>query len=143
MGKKIQHLLAIGVGLIFILSGIYGVHGVEKLSSTLQVFAYLALGLGCCLVGYGSSRLSQRRILAGTPEVEKEFRINQRDERNQQITFRAKAKAYDAMCFVFAALLITFLMLGVDRLVILLFIIAYVFVLGYGLYHRFQLQQKM
>ena len=69
--------------------------------------------------------------------------IEQKDERNIAIQSQAKAKAYDLMIFVFGALMIALALMNVDMMVILMFVISYLFVIGYSVYCRIKYDKEM
>jgi len=84
-----------------------------------------------------------RAVLKKNPEIAKQQEIEQKDERNQEIANRAKAKAYDAMVFVFGALMVAFALMGMDFVPVLLLVGAYLYVVGVGLYYRFKLEKEL
>ena len=47
------------------------------------------------------------------------------------------------MTYVFGALMVSFALMGVDTVAVLLLVAAYLFVEGYGIYCRVQLEKKM
>jgi 4-hydroxybenzoate polyprenyltransferase len=69
--------------------------------------------------------------------------IERKDERNIAISNRSKAKAYDLMIFVFGALMLSFALMGVDLVLILLLVFAYLFVVGYGIFYRIKYDKEM
>ncbi|WKY44395.1 DUF6442 family protein [Eubacteriaceae bacterium ES2] len=104
---------------------------------------YVCVGLGCGIFGHGMGNLISDRAVKGHPEVQKQFAIDKNDERNVQIANCAKAKAFDMMTFVNGALLVSFALMGVDMIVILVMVFAYLFVHGYGVYYRFKYDKEM
>jgi len=55
--------------------------------------------------------------------------IEEKDERNVAINNKAKAKAYDLMQIIFAALILAFAFMQVDIYALLMFVIAYLFII--------------
>ena len=109
----------------------------------LQVLPFVCLGVGAGLLGQGIGQLVQRKTLQGDPELARQKAIEEGDERNIQLALRAKAKAFDLMVFVFAALLLTFALMKVDLTAILLLVGAYLLVQGYAVYCRIRLEKEM
>jgi hypothetical protein len=84
-----------------------------------------------------------RRAVKNHTDIEKQIKINKQDERNVAIGNRAKAKAYDMMIFIFGALMLVFALMGIDMAAVLLLVLAYLFVVGYGIYYRCKFEKEM
>lgn len=84
-----------------------------------------------------------QKVIKNHPDIEKQIEIDQKDERNITIARRAKAKAYNIMIPVFGALLLTFALMGVDLIIVLLSVSAYLFIVFYGIYYRFKYDREM
>lgn len=104
---------------------------------------YLCIGIGCGAMGHGAGELIKARLLRCDPALEKQQRILRDDERNVAIGDRAKAKAYDAMVYVFAALILAFALMNVRLSVLLPLIAAYLGVEGIAVYFRVKLEKEM
>lgn len=83
------------------------------------------------------------RAIKNSPGIQKELEINRKDERNVAIASRAKAKAYDLMIFVFAALMLSFALMEIDLVALLLLVFAYLFVVGSSVYYRCKFDKEM
>ncbi|MEQ7196802.1 hypothetical protein [Enterococcus avium] len=55
----------------------------------------------------------------------------------------AKAKGFDIMLYIYSALLLTFALMGISFSVIIPMAIAYLFVIGYYLYHLTKIQKTL
>ena len=97
----------------------------EKAVFTLRALPYLMIGIGCGLFGHGVGEMVNRRVLDSNPTLAKEQEIAQKDERNVALANRAKAKAYDLMTYMMAALLLTFALMGVAMEVVVVLVLAY------------------
>lgn len=64
---------------------------------------YVFVGIGSGVFGSGMGSIVTSRTLKKHPETQRVLEIEKKDERNIAISNRAKAKAYDAMTFVFGA----------------------------------------
>lgn len=143
MKKNVINALTLVVGLALLGAGLYLVKTVFAPTGIMLALPYVLIGLGCGLFGQGVSGFVNRAVLKKNPEIAKQQEIEQKDERNQEIANRAKAKAYDAMVFVFGALMVAFALMGMDLLPVLLLVGAYLYVVGVGLYYRFKLEKEL
>lgn len=95
------------------------------------------------IFGYSLSRIFTRCLMKKYPETVRQMEIEVKDERNAAIASRAKAKAFDLMIFVFGILMVIFALINIRMEAILLFVAAYLFVAGYGIYWRFKYEREM
>lgn len=112
-------------------------------SGSSSPWSYVCIGIGVGLFGQGTGELISRRALRNSPEIRKEMKILQKDERNVAIANRAKGKAYDMMTFAFGALIVSFAVMKVDMAVVLMLVIVYLCVQGCALYWRFRYEKEM
>lgn len=144
MKKKIfSSYIITALGLILLGSGLYLIKTVADPQGIMVALPYVLIGVGCGIFGQGMGDLISRRALKGYPDMEKQMEIEKKDERNIAISNRAKAKAYDLMIYVFGALLLSFALMGVGLAPILLLDIAYLFVIGYGVFYRVKYDKEM
>ena len=108
-----------------------------------RVVPFLALGVGCGLLGSGAGELLAAQAMKKHPELQKQQEINQKDERNVAILDRAKAKALDMMFYVFGALMVSLALMGADIGVVLLLVAAYLFVAVCMVYYMCKYQKEM
>jgi hypothetical protein len=109
----------------------------------MRALPYVCIGLGCGIFGHGMGEIISRRAVKNHPDIKKQIQIDKQDERNVTIGNRAKAKAYDMMIFIFGALMLAFALMGIDTAAVLLLVIAYLFVVGYGIYYRCKFDKEM
>ena len=81
--------------------------------------------------------------MKGSPDLQKQLEIEQKDERNIAISNSAKGKAFDIMLFVYGALMLPFALMQVDLAAILLFVFCYLLVLGCSIYYRVKYEKEM
>ncbi len=143
MKKNVINTLTLVVGLALLGAGLYLVKTVFAPTGVMLALPYVFIGLGCGMFGQGVSGFVNRAVLKKNPEIAKQQEIEQKDERNQEIANRAKAKAYDAMVFVFGALMVVFALMGMNLVPVLLLVGAYLYVVGVGLYYRFKLEKEL
>lgn len=127
--KKYRNWIVSALGLLLWAVGFWMVKG--DVRSTL---AYVCIGLGCGMFGYGAGELIAGRVLKGAPELQRQMEIDRQDERNVAIADRAKGRAFDLMTFLFGALMVSFALMGVELAAVLLLVAAYLFIHGYALY---------
>ena len=108
--KNKKNLICLLGGSVLWLSGFWLVRRSGISWETLRVLPYLMIGIGCGLFGYGVGEMVNRRVLDSNPTLAKEQEIAQKDERNVALANRAKAKAYDLMTYMMAALLLVFVL---------------------------------
>lgn len=129
MKHKSPFLVAVGV-LLFVL-------GFFLLRQDLALpLPYVCIGVGCGLFGHGMGDILSRKATEKYPEIQKQIEIEQKDERTVAIANMAKAKAFDAMLFLFGALMLSYALMRADLAVILLLVAAYLFIVGYYVYFQ-------
>ena len=141
--KRANHCLTALVGILLIAVGLVLLKRFAEPDGILLALPYVCVGVGCGAFGHGVGNIIGIRALKNSPARQKQMEIDQHDERNVLISNRAKGKAYDLMVFVFGALMVSFAMMGVELVVILLMVCAYLFVVGYGVYYRCKYEKEM
>lgn len=141
--KKTVSWLMVVLGVLLLVGGFVLLKAVAEPEGIMLSLPYICIGVGCGVFGHGMGNILGKRAMKNNPELAKKVSIEEKDERNVAIGNMAKAKAYDMMIFVFGALMISFALMGVDLVVILLFVAAYLFVVGYGVYYRIKLDKEM
>ena len=142
--KKNQLQTALGIlGLALLVVGLYLAKTIADPQGIMRALPYVFVGIGSGLFGQGMGGVIERRVLKKNPEILKQKEIEVNDERNQQISNRAKAKAYDVMVFVFGALMVAFALMGMDIVAVLLLVFAYLFVVGSAVYYRVKFEKEL
>lgn len=142
--KKHGLQTALGVlGLVLLGLGLYLVKTTNATEGILLTLPYVFVGIGSGLFGQGVAGLIERYVYKKHPDMKKQKEIEVNDERNREISTRAKAKAYDAMVFVFGALMISFALMNVDLAVVLLMVFAYLFVVGIHIYYNVKFEKEL
>ena len=109
----------------------------------MAVLPFVRIGVGCGAFGHGMGGMLSRKALKGSPDLQKQLEIEQKDERNIAISNSAKGKAFDIMLFVYGALMLSFALMQVDLAAILLFVFCYLLVLGCSIYYRVKYEKEM
>ena len=140
--NTLQTILGI-LGLALLALGLYLVKTLNATEGILLTLPYVFVGIGSGLFGQGMGGVIERSVLKKNPEILKQKEIEVNDERNQQISNRAKSKAYDVMVFVFGALMVAFALMGMDMVAVLLLVFAYLFVVGSAVYYRVKFEKEL
>lgn len=143
MKSKIANCTSMILGLCLLAIALFLLKTITDPQGVMLALPYVCIGVGCGLFGQGMGNLISQRALRNDPELKKKLDIEQKDERNIAIMNQAKGKAFDAMTFVFSALMLCFALMGVDMIPLLLLVFAYLFVHVLALYYRFQLEKEM
>ena len=109
----------------------------------MEVLPYYFMGIGCGAFGWGAGELLRARALRGNPELAFELEVERTDERRIFISNAAKARAYDVMSYLFAALIICFGLMQVELVVLLMLIAAFLFVESVAIYQMVKLEKKL
>ena len=141
--KKTKELLITLVGVVLIGVGFYLIKTVDNSQGIMKTLPYLCIGLGCGLFGNGIGDFVSKKTIEKNPKLAKQVEIDTKDERNVMIGNMAKAKGFDIMLYIYSALLLTFALMGISFNVIIPMVIAYLFVIGYYLYHVTKIQKTL
>ncbi|MDR6551825.1 hypothetical protein [Paenibacillus qinlingensis] len=143
MTKTTSSYLLTVVGLALLAVGLYFIKTMEDPQGILRALPYLCFGLGSSIFGHSMGEILVLHAMRNNSSAAKQLEIEMKDERNLAITQRAKAKAYDMMVFMFGALLTPLALMGIDLIVLLLFVFAYMFIIGYCTYYRYKYYKEM
>lgn len=138
----LQFVLGI-FGLVLLALGLYLAKTTDAAAGIMRTLPYIMVGVGCGLFGQGMGGAIERSVYKKHPDQQKMKETEVKDERNQEISNRAKAKVYDAMVFIFGALMLSLTLMNVDVAAVLLLVFAYLFVVGIGIYYRIKLQKEL
>ncbi|MBQ4523144.1 MAG: hypothetical protein IJA10_09365 [Lachnospiraceae bacterium] len=140
--NHIEYVITI-VGALLLVSGLCLTKMTDVSEGIMATLPYICIGLGCVIFGYGVGEICTRKAEKAAPELAKQISIENNDERNVAISNKAKAKAYDMMVFIFAALQISFGLMGIGLSAILMLNVAYLLVIGCGIYYRKKFDKEM
>lgn len=141
--KKIAAYTFAGIGFVLLAAGLYLIKTAVDAAGVLRVLPYFMIGIGCGAFGHGTGELLSKRALKKSPDIQRQMEIAKNDERNIEISNRAKGKAYDAMIYIFGALFVALGLMQIDTLVLLLVIFAYLVVVGISIYYRVKYDKEM
>lgn len=135
--------LALGTGLLLLAAGLLALKWLPARQGALVALPYVCIGLGCGAFGSGLSGLINRKVLRDNPRLQKQIVIEQNDERNIALSNRAKAKAFDAMLYLFGALMIAFSLMGVPLFATLALVAAYLLTVGLLIFYLNKYHKEM
>lgn len=131
------------VGILLFLAGLILLKMIDNPEGILFAAPYICIGLGCGAFGHGIGDIVNNRVMKNSPELKKQIEIDKNDERNIAVANRAKAKAYDIMLYVFGALMVSLALMSVDMVAILLFVTAYLLIVGFFIYYLNKYNKEM
>ncbi len=143
MRNKQRYYLFTAIGIVLMLAGFFLLRGYSDAQGLMQVLPFVCIGAGCGAFGWGSGELISKRVLRSDPKLALQIEIEQNDERRILISERARARAFNVMNYTFAALILCFVLMGVDTAAILLLIAVYLFVEFYAVYQMVKLEKEL
>lgn len=141
--NKTKDLFIAFAGVLLIGIGFYLIKTLNDSHSVMKTMPYLFIGLGCGLFGYGLGEVISKKAIESDPKLAKQIEIDTKDERNVMIGNMAKAKGFDMMLYIYSALLLTFALMGISFTVIIPMVVAYLFIIGYSIYHRLKIEKSL
>lgn len=140
--KKFIHILVALAGVVLTALGLYLAKTVQDPVGIMKTLPFLCIGVGCGAFGHGLGELVRGWAVKKDPDLSRQMEIDAKDERNVMLSNRAKAKGYDMMTYVFAALMLAYALMGASFEIILPFVAAYLFVHGVAVYHRVKAEKE-
>ena len=131
----------LGLGLIVL--GIFSHAMVTSIDRGIVAIPYLLIGLGCGIFGHHTGYIISYFSTKNNEELKRQIEIEKNDERNLLIVEKSKSKAYDLMIYLFAAMVIMFSLMGVDKLQIIIVVSIYLSIQIYALYWRSKFERTM
>ena len=131
----------LGLGLI-VLGFFAHMNGASAEKGIVAIY-YLLIGIGCGIFGHFTGNIISYFSLRNNEALMRQIEIEKKDERNIVIAEKSKSKAYDLMTYLFAAMLIMFSLMGVDKLQIVIVVAIYLSIQIYALYWRSKFESIM
>lgn len=139
----LRDLIFVFLGLAIVLTGFYLHKGINSVNKTVLAIPYLFIGVGCGVFGHFMGNIIKYFSTKNNEELIIQLEIDKNDERNILIAEKSKAKAYDLMTYLFAAMLIIFSLMGVDKLQIIILVAIYLSIQVYAVFWRFKFEKEM
>lgn len=119
MKTTVKNVIFIIVGFCLLLAGVvFAIHSLE--TGVVSVWSFASIGIGSGIAGAAIGQTLKHRKLTKDEDFQEQMRVLQKDERNIVISNRAKAKAFSISIYLYAALMIAFLLLRVHSIALLL-----------------------
>ena len=112
-------------------------------TNNIGIFPCIMIALGCGIFGHYTEKMIKYFSLKNREDLRRQIKIDENDERNILIAEKSKAKAYDLMIYLFAAVLLIFSLMRVDKLQIIIIVALYLSIQLYGVYWRNKLEREM
>ena len=139
----IKNLAFAFLGLGLIVLGIFAhMNGASDEKGIVAIY-YLLIGIGCGIFGHFTGNIIGHLSTKNNEELKRQIEIEKNDERNKLIAEKSKSKAYDLMIYLFAAMLIMFSLMGVDKLQLIIVVAIYLSIQIYALYWRSKFERTM
>lgn len=139
----LKNILLSFLGVVLVAVGLYIYQKTVGMDKTVVVIPYIFIAIGCGILGHFTGNLIQYYSTKNNEELKRQIEIEKNDERNVLIAEKSKAKAYDLMIYLFAAMLIIFSLMGADKLQILVLVAIYLSLQIYALYWKSKFESRM
>ncbi|NMC46187.1 MAG: hypothetical protein GYA52_05080 [Chloroflexi bacterium] len=122
-----RYIFLSAIGLVIFGAGLVLIKLLPEADGVLKTLPYLCVGMGAGIFGGNLGIAIKNKTMLKNPQAAKQIEVEQKDERNQAISNKAKARAYDLMIYVYGAILLAFALMQVDMYVILTLVAVYLF----------------
>ena len=140
--KKAKYYVITLAGALLLALGLCLLKLVPEPEGIMATLPYLCIGVGCGMFGHGLGDILSKKAMRSDPAMAKRLEIEAKDERNVMHANASKAKGFDMMTYVFGALMLAYALMSASFRVLLPFVIAYLFVQFYAVYHRLRLDKE-
>lgn len=127
--KTVRYIILAVIGFAIFAAGLVLIILLPDANGILKTLPYICVGLGSGVFGGNLGMAIKNRTSLKNPEIAKQAEIEERDERNRTISYRAKAKAYDLMIYSYSATLLAFALMGVELYILLTLVAVYLFII--------------
>ncbi|NLV48079.1 MAG: hypothetical protein GXY22_05435 [Clostridiaceae bacterium] len=141
--KVFRYMIFAALGLLVFITGLLIIKGFENADGIWQILPYICIGLGSGIFGGNIGTALKNNAMRRNPQAARQIEIEQKDERNQAIRNRSKARVYDLMVFVYAAVILAFSLIQVDLFVILTLVAIYLFFMIADVYYLNKYSKEM
>ncbi len=138
-----RYVFLSAIGLVIFVAGLVLIKLLPEADGILKTLPYLCVGMGVGIFGGNLGTAIRNKMVLKNPQAAKQIEVEQKDERNQAIGNKAKARAYDLMIYVYAAILLAFALMQVDMYVILTLAAVYLFLVFTNIYYLTKFHKEM
>ncbi|WP_276980844.1 hypothetical protein [Johnsonella ignava] len=139
----LKDYIFIAVGIVLVATGFYLHKNIISTDKTITAIPYIFVAFGCGILGHFIGNVVRHISIKDYDDWERQIKIDKNDERNILISDKAKAKAYDLMIYLFAAMLIIFSLMAIDKFVVISIAAIYITLHIYALYWRSKFENNM
>lgn len=139
----LKNILLSFLGVVLVAVGLFIYQKTLGMDKTVVVIPYIFIAIGCGILGHFTGNLIQYYSTKNNEELKRQIEIEKNDERNVLIAEKSKAKAYDLMIYLFAAMLIIFSLMGADKLQLVVLVAIYLSLQIYELYWKSKFESRM
>ncbi|MDX9803176.1 MAG: DUF6442 family protein [Dehalococcoidales bacterium] len=141
--KVARHFILAAIGFFIFAAGLALIKLFPDTDGILKTLPFICIGLGSGIFGGNIGTAINNKAMLKNPQLAKQKEIEQKDERNQAISNKSKARVYDLMIFVFAAIIVAFALMQADIFVILALVAIYLFFIFSNVYYFYKYNQEM
>lgn len=141
--KKGAYFTLSVIGFVLIVVGLCYLKSAGEAQGVMRVLPYYCIGIGCGAFGYGMGEILSGKAVKNAADIQRQIEIEKKDERNIAISNFSKGKAFDAMIYIFGALILSFGFMNVDSYTILMLVFSYLLVEGISIYYRCKYDKEM
>ena len=138
-----RYLILAAAGLIIFTAGLVLMISSRDADGILKTLPYICEGLGSGIFGGNIGTALKNRAMLKDPQAAKYVEIEQKDERNQAVNNRSKARVYDLMIYVYAAVILSFALMQVNMYVTLVLVVIYLFFVFANVYYLNKYNKEM
>jgi len=141
--KTGKYIVCCIIGIALLAVGLLLVKGLSDAEGVQKTLPYLCIGIGAGIFGGNLGTVVKIYVERKDPQAAKQARIEEKDERNRMISDKAKAKSFDMMLLVYAAIVLAFALMQVNLFVVLTLVAGYLFVVFSNVYYLAKYQKKL
>ena len=138
-----RYLILAAAGLLIFTAGLVLMISSRDAVGILKTLPYICVGLGSGIFGGNIGTALKNRAMLKDPQAAKYVEIEQKDERNQAVNHRSKARVYDLMIYVYAAVILSFALMQVNMYVTLVLVVIYLFFVFANVYYLNKYNKEM
>lgn len=138
-----RYVLLAAIGFIIFAFGLIMIKSFPESEGIFKTLPYICIGVGVGIFGSNLGTALKNKTVINNPAAARQIEIELNDERNQIISNKAKARAYDLMLYAYAAILLAFALMQVDIYVILTLTAAYLLYIFVNVYFLAKYHKEM
>ncbi len=138
-----RYVILAAIGLIILCVGVVILLVPQRPEGILKTVPYICIGIGSGILGGNLGTVFSNRAMLRNPQAGRQMEIEKKDERNKAIGYKAKARVYDLMIHVYAAIILAFALMQVELFVTLTLVAIYLFYVFANVYYLSKYNKEM